>query len=139
MAEALSEATDMKRDMELIRALLLKFEAYPIPAGAVMGFDWSDEFFEIEGYDRDTVIKHFDLLMEAGFIAAPRSQGMTSFMVTGLTWEGHELADSIRNPEVWKKTKAGMKAVGGFGLDLMVQVAKAEGKRLITEKLGIQI
>ena len=35
--------------------------------------------------------------------------------------------------------KAGMKAVGGFGLDLMVQVAKAEGKRLITEKLGLSI
>lgn len=129
----------MKRDMELVRTLLLKVEGMSIPPGQVFGIDWSDEFFEIEDYDRDTAIKHFELLMQAGFIAAPSSQGMTQFYLTGLTWEGHEFIDSIRNPEVWTRTKAGMRAVGGFGLDLMVQLAKAEGKRLITEKLGIPL
>jgi hypothetical protein len=125
--------------MELVRTLLLKVEEMPIEAGHVVGIDWSDAFFEVEGFDRDTAIKHFELLMKAGFIAAPSSQGMTQFVLTGLTWEGHEFIDAIRNPEVWKKTKAGMKAVGGFGLDLMVQIAKAEGKRLISEKLGITL
>lgn len=110
----------MKRDMELVRTLLLKVEEMPIEAGHVVGIDWSDEFFEVAGYDRDTAIKHFELLMEAGFIAAPSSQGMTQFILTGLTWEGYEFIDLIRNPEVWSKTKAGMKAVGGFGLDLMI-------------------
>ena len=129
----------MKRDMDLIRTLLLKVEEMPIPAGEVWGIDWSDEFFDISGYDRDTAIKHFALLMEAGFIAAPSSQGMTQFILTGLSWQGHEFIDSIRSPEVWSKTKAGMKTIGGFGLDLMVQVAKAEGKRLIAEKLGIAL
>jgi hypothetical protein len=132
-------ASGMKRDMELVRTLLLKVEELPIGAGHVVGIDWSDEFFNVPGYDRDTAIKHFDLLMDAGFIAAPSSQGMTQFILTGLSWQGHEFIDSIRNPEVWGKTKAGMKAVGGFGLDLMVQLAKAEGKRLITEKLGIPL
>jgi hypothetical protein len=47
--------------------------------------------------------------------------------------------DSIRSPEIWNKTKAGMKAPGGFGLDLMIQLAKAEGKRLISERLGISL
>lgn len=129
----------MKRDMELVRTLLLKLEEMPIQAGHVIGIAWSDEFFDVKNVDRDTAIKHFDLLMEAGFIAAPRNQGMTQFFLTGLTWEGHEFIDSIRNPEVWTKTKAGMKVVGGFGLDLMVQLAKAEGKRLITEKLGLTL
>jgi uncharacterized protein DUF2513 len=129
----------MKRDMELVRTLLLKFEELYIPPGAVVGIDWTDEFFEIEGHDRDTAIKHFELLMQAGFIAAPSSQGSTQFFLTGLTWEGHEFLASIRNPEVWSRTKAGMRAVGGFGLDLMVQLAKAEGKRLIIEKLGIPL
>jgi Hypothetical protein (DUF2513) len=129
----------MKRDMELIRVLLLKVEELPIQAGAVVGIDWTDEFFDVPGYDRDTAIKHFELLMEAGFIAAPSSQGMTQFILTGLSWHGHEFIDSIRSPEVWSKTEGVMKAVGGFGLDILVQVAKAEAKRLITEKLGLPI
>ena len=105
--------------------------------GDVWGLDWIDPFFDIEGFDHDTAVRHFKLLMDAGFIDAPRTQGMTSFVFKGLTWQGHEFLDTIRNPEVWKRTKAGMHAVGGFGLDVLVQVAKAEGKRLITEKLGI--
>ncbi|MGH7075598.1 MAG: DUF2513 domain-containing protein [Stellaceae bacterium] len=129
----------MKRDMELIRLLLLKVEELPIQAGAVVGIDWGSEFFDIPGYDRDTAIKHFQLLLEAGFLSVPKSQGMTLFMIKGLSWEGHEFIDSIRSPEVWSKTKGVMKSVGGFGLDVMVQVAKAEGKRLITEKLGIPL
>jgi hypothetical protein len=117
------ERDEMKRDMELVRTLLLKVEEMPIEAGNAVSIDWADEFFEIVGYDRDTAIKHFELLMEAGFIAAPSGQGMTQFVFTGLSWNGHELIDSIRNPEVGSKTKAGMKAGGGIGLDLMIQLA----------------
>jgi hypothetical protein len=129
----------MKRDMELIRTLLLRLEEMPIAAGHVIGIDWTDDFFDIAACDRDTAIQHFQLLMDAGFIAAPTSQGMTQFILTGLSWEGHEFIDSIRNPDVWSKTKAGMKVVGGFGLDLMLKLAKEEGKRLIAEKLGINL
>jgi hypothetical protein len=129
----------MKRDMELVRTLLLRVEDMPFEAGEVVGIDWGNEFFNVEGYDRSTTIKHFELLMEERFIAGPSGQGMTQFYITGLTWKGHEFIDSIRNPEVWRRTKAGMKVVGGFGLDLAVQLAKAEAKRLVTEKLGIPL
>ena len=129
----------MKRDMDLVRTLLLRVEDMPMKAGSVYGIPWDSDFFNVEDHDHDDCIKHFELLVEAGFIAAPGTQGMTDFMITGLTWEGHEFIDSIRSPEVWDRTKAGMRKVGGFGLDLMVQLAKAEGKRLITEKLGITL
>ena len=127
----------MKRDMELVRTLLLRVEELPMRAGDAVGLDWEDDFFEVPGYERDTAIRHFELLMEAGFIAAPNKQGMTQFLITGLTWHGHEFLDSVRNPEVWTRTKASMKKVGGVGFDLAIQLAKAEGKRLITEHLGI--
>jgi hypothetical protein len=125
--------------MDLVRTLLLKVEEEPIDAGCGVGLEWHGPFFEIEGWDRDTAIKHFELLVDAGFIKAPDTQGMTEFVIRGLTWEGHEFIDTIRSPEVWKKTKAGMKAVGGIGLDLMVQLAKAEGKRLLAERFGISL
>jgi hypothetical protein len=125
--------------MDLVRTLLLKVEDMHIPAGSVFCFDWNDDFFHVPGYDRDTAVQHFDLLVTAGFIAAPQNQGATAFLFTGLTWEGHEFIDSIRSPEVWSKTTAALKGVGGVGLELMLQVAKAEGKRLLSEKLGLPL
>ncbi len=108
-----------------------------LPVGSAMSFDWDDESFNIEGKSRDLVIYNFELLMQEGFINAPDSQGMTTFVIRGLTWRGHEFLDSVRNPEVWTRTKAGMNKVGGIGIDLALQLAKAEGKRLITERLGV--
>ena len=132
-------AGDMKRDMDLVRTLLLKLESLPMAAGDAVGLDWTDEFFDLPGFTRDDAIRHFDLLMEAGFIANPGAQGMTQFVTTGMTWQGHELLDSIRSPEVWSRTKAAAKSAGGVGLDLLLAVAKAEGKRLLTEKLGLPL
>ena len=127
----------MKRDMDLIRELLIRLEAMPMEPGSVYQIDWDDEFFDFTEFERNTSVQHFKLLLDAGFISGPARQGTKYFVVTGLSWNGHEFIDSIRNPEVWNKTKAGVKTVGGLGLDLVVELAKAEGKRLITEKLGI--
>jgi hypothetical protein len=67
----------MKRDIDLVRALLLKVEEIPAEAGAVHGLEFDSSFFEIEGWDRDTAVSHFSLLMDAGFIKAPDRQGLT--------------------------------------------------------------
>ena len=117
----------MKRDMELVRTLLLKVEEMPIEAGHVVGIDWSDEFFEVAGYDRDTAIKHFELLMEAGFIAAPSSQGMTQFILTGLTWEGYEFIDS--NPQSGSLEQDQGRYEGGRRLWLGFDDSASQGRR----------
>jgi len=54
-----------------------------------------------------------------------------------LTWMGHEFLSSIRSPEIWKKTKSGVKKIGGASVDLMWEVAKAYAKHVAKEKLGI--
>jgi fructose-specific phosphotransferase system IIC component len=38
---------------------------------------------------------------------------------------------------VWRRTKAGAEKIGGVGLSLIVEMAKAYGKQVITEKLGV--
>jgi hypothetical protein len=64
---------------------------------------------------------------------------MTAFIFSGLSWQGHEFLDNIRNPDVWGRTKEGMKAVGGFGLEIAVQVAKAYAKHFVEKQLGLHL
>jgi len=56
-----------------------------------------------------------------------------------LTASGQDFIDTVQNPEVWSKTKSAAKMVGGVGLDLFLQIAKAEAKRFAIEKLGISL
>ena len=52
--------------------------------------------------------------------------------IAGLTWRGHDFLDSVRDPEIWRKTKEGATKAGGFTLDLLMDLAKA----IIKAKLG---
>ena len=129
----------MTRDMDLVRTLLHRIEDMKITAGGVYMIGAGDSEMEVEGHSYDEVYYNFQLLIQQGLIAGPDRQGGGHFMVTGLSWEGHEFLDTIRNPEVWDRTKAGLKKVGGVGFDLVIALAKAEGKRFIQEKLGIPL
>ena len=128
----------MRRDMELIRALLLKFEEMPLEASTVYSIDFGDAMFAIEGYNFDEIVYHLGLILEAGFTEPQNNQGMTSFTYSGLTWRGHDFLDSVRDPKIWLDTKAVLKTAGGFTLDLMMGAAKALVKQKLRE-LGLDI
>jgi hypothetical protein len=122
----------MKRDMELVRAVILKVEGLELPPGAflVVG-PWEPEL-EIEGYDANEIGHHLLMPIDGGFVDATR--GLSGeFVIKGLTWNGHEFLNDIRDPEVWRKTKERTKAVAGVGLQFFWEIAKAE----IKTKLGL--
>ncbi|MDQ6867300.1 MAG: DUF2513 domain-containing protein [Pseudomonadota bacterium] len=48
--------------------------------------------------------------------------------VTDLSMK-HDFLDSIRDPDLWNKTKKGAKAAGGFTMDLLADLAKGLIKR----------
>ncbi len=129
----------MRRDPDLIRALILKLEDYPLPFGAVAYFNIGDPDVTIEGYEPDQVGYHGRLLVDAGYIDEPDSRPMGGFAFRGLTWAGHDFADSIRDPEVWKKTKGGAAAAGGWTLDLLKDLAKGLLKKKIEEHTGVSL
>lgn len=91
----------MKRDMELIRKILIYFEDKPD--------DKLVENLEIEGYDLTIIQHHLVMIFEAGFIAAEPERTNTGrvFKVYPfrLTWEGHEFLAAARNDSIWMKTK----------------------------------
>jgi hypothetical protein len=121
----------MTRDMDLIRQLLLKVEALNLPQGTTIFFEPSESELQVEGYTPDQIAYNLDLLFDEGFVKGQR--GMTQFGIAGLTWQGHELLDDIRDPDIWSKTKERAKAIGGVGLSFIWEIAKAE----IKTKLGL--
>jgi hypothetical protein len=129
------EKKAMKRDMELVRLILLKVEAEGTTPHLPM------KHFGVDGREHAEVAYNVWLLNQAGFLEAKVWKGMNSFdcVPVCLTWHGAELLDSIRDPEVWTKTKAGMAKAGGAGLELMWDLAKAYAKAKLSETLGVAL
>ncbi|EMN7207540.1 DUF2513 domain-containing protein [Vibrio parahaemolyticus] len=122
----------MKRDMELIRKLLLTMEENP-------------RQLEVEGYDKNQVKYHGLLLIEAGFLDGNVSDTLAntsvvpSFVsVNRLTWDGHEFLDNIRKEEVWNTIKtqfkdASISTVFSIGKQLTENYAKKKLSSLLGE------
>jgi hypothetical protein len=91
----------MKRDMELIRKILLTVEESDT--------GWANHPIEIDGYDEHTIGYHCLLLVEADLcegenITASRSKGPEA-MITRLNWEGYEFLDAAKEPARWEEAR----------------------------------
>jgi hypothetical protein len=56
-----------------------------------------------------------------------------------LTYRGHEFLDTVRDGEVWRRTKAGAEKAGVAGLGMLLDLGKAISKQMLKEKLGIEL
>ncbi len=119
----------MKRDMDLIRDLLLRIESDP----TFDGVHWIpfDKSYEFAGHSFEEVTYHVDLLFEARLIKG-NDRGDAP-MIRGLTWEGHEFLDDIKDSGIWEKTKARVAVLPGVALSVIAEIAKAE----IKKRLGL--
>ena len=129
----------MKLDRDLVRELLLFFESKPDTAHR----DY--EQIEVDGWSSNDIGYALAKMYEAGFITAEavRSKSTPERVIKvipfDLTYQGHEFLDSIRDPEIWRRTKDAGANVGGAGLGFMWEIAKGIGKQMIKERLGIEI
>jgi Hypothetical protein (DUF2513) len=91
---------NMKRDFELVRALLLYIEQSP-PGKSINGLTR-------ENYETEVISEHMALLIEEGFLKGEVSPSYSGihYVVFGLTWKGHDFIDNARNDTVWKKVMA---------------------------------
>lgn len=58
--------------------------------------------------------------------------------IEGLTWEGHDFVDTLRDPEIYKQAKSVAATVGGVGFKALVGIGKAVAKQKLQE-LGLPI
>ena len=93
--------------MDLARNILIEVEEKSKDIGIV------DVVFD--GYEPDVISYHIMQLNQGGLISAIdcTTQFGLKWRATGLTWEGHEFLDAIRNDTVWKSVKDTVKEKGG--------------------------
>jgi hypothetical protein len=115
----------MKRDMNLIRLLLLETEGEePKP--------------DVSGYTEEQRIYHAALLIEADLIdgvIAKDGRGLPRGTVRlRLTWAGHEFLDAARNNTVWHKAEERIKK---SGVDVTISLMKEILNQLLKQSLGL--
>lgn len=120
----------MKRDMELVREILVAIEECEdgyAPAD-FRGRPWRDATIGYHVY----LMGQADLLQVAD--SSSFGQDSPNALPVCLTWQGHEFIDAARSPVVWKRAKervastVGSVAIGVF-VTLLTQIAR--------EQLGI--
>lgn len=123
----------MRRDLDLIRTILLAVEA--APAGTMI----RNTNIEAPGFEPVAVSEHVQLLTDAGYLDANISAELNPSRprechIHGLTWQGHDYLDTVRSPEIWMNTKQALaKAGGSAALEVVKQVASA----LMKQQLGL--
>ena len=91
----------MKRDMDLVREMLLWMEESDRRIFYLTG-----DGFKVFKNDTELTLGHLNLLVSAGFVEKTDRGNYI------MTWEGHEFADKVRDAEIWRQTKVGAEKVG---------------------------
>lgn len=127
----------MKRDMDLVRQILINFEGSEKDRSGSSSLSDMDLSKELLDY-------HFGLMVSGGLLKEHISTPNPSFLARfhsgySLTWEGHDFLENVRDPEIWQKTKDGAKAAGGFTVEILSDLAKGLVKTQIKKFTGVEI
>lgn len=117
----------MRRDPDLIRELMLRLEALPPSRGPVTA-NPNGASFAVEGFTRDEVNYHLDLIRRSGFVEDTGIRPPFGISFRALTPASHDFVDSVRNPDAWKATKDRAGKVGNFTLGFLADLVKAWAK-----------
>ena len=115
----------MKRDMDLVREMLLWFVEHPDRLIIL------NEFKIFRG-DHELTLAHLAMLQSAGFVEE------ASKNCWRMTWEGYEFLDKVRDPEIWRKTKEGASKLNSWSVKLIGELATGFIKAKAIE-LGLPI
>jgi Hypothetical protein (DUF2513) len=118
----------MKRDLELIRQLMLAIE--------LKDTRFSTESIEIDGYDSSQINYHLQLLVEAelavGKVLNYLGSERPTIVIEKLSWEGCNFLDDARNESVWQKTMEIVKDKGGsVSVGVLIQLLASVAKQLV--------
>jgi hypothetical protein len=130
---------DMMRDMDLIRDILLELDANPKLNGRSLHRGRANAFFEKGDVSDDDAAYHLLLLIDRKFVIGTYDRISATFDIERLSMDGHDFLDSVRDLEVWKKTKKGAEAAKGFTIDLLKDLAKGLVKKQIEEFTGVKL
>ena len=127
----------MERDMNLVREILLEIEK-----GRT-----GKEIVNVLDHRKEGIVYHMKIMNDFGLIEADvhdvstmDSMGRAEYLlgtIAGLTWEGYDFLDDVRDETVWKKTSAHIKkTTGTASLEMVKEVAKAFVREILFSGLG---
>lgn len=116
----------MKRDMNLIRLLLLRSEGDPKAVE------------DAKLYTDDQRVHHVAMLVDAGFIEATLRRDPDKRIIGSdvhrITWKGYEFLDAMRDEGIWKKAQDTLlKPIGGIAFEVLLEWLKWQ----MREKLSL--
>ncbi|WP_432291273.1 DUF2513 domain-containing protein [Olsenella uli] len=125
----------MKRDLDLVRSILIYVEKAEdeVDAEDLVTDDWP---FEIVAY-HVRLMAHHGLVDLSDDVRDMNSETL-SLAVSGLTWDGQDYLDAIRDPKVWSKVKKTVKeAVGSTTLEVVKQTGALVAMSMVKASLGM--
>ena len=121
----------MKRNMELIRAILLQVEANT--AGKID--------LDLPNYQANEIGLHVELMIERGLLEGTTlpssdvpSHEILSYVIRKMTWDGYEFLEVARNDTLWEKAKSVcLEKTGGLALEQLAECLK----RVATDAINV--
>ena len=123
--------------MDLVRLILLELEAFTPLFNGYHSIRVSD-LQCIDEYSHDVVAGHMQMMHASGLYASYNNRSNWRQFI-GLTWQGHDFLDSIRDPEIWKLTKDGADQAGGFTVEILGALATGFIKKQIEKQTGVEL
>lgn len=113
----------MKRDWEVIREVLIELEELNRNQRLNKTYGLGDEYSDEESTKNEQAL----LLWKAGFISGIDATTFDgpALINPDMTWEGHDLLDTLRSKAIWERIKTTAKEKG---IELTFDSVKALGK-----------
>lgn len=119
----------MKRDMDLVRAILLRLDEYES--------GYAPQDMQFEGFTEEQVGYHAYIMGQAGLLEVADASSMDdsspAAIPISLTWNGHEFLANARQQENWLQAKRMMKGAG----EASFQVWQAVLTKVVMNSLGL--
>ena len=114
----------MRLNYDCIRDFLVATEEIPFDSRVSMSHYLGHD--RLPNYDEPTVRYTAKQLCNAGFIDFIESKTIGApfdGFFFDLTWDGHQFLETIRQDNVWSKTKSIAKSVGSFAVPVLSEIA----------------
>lgn len=120
----------MKRDMDLVRMILLTIEQHE--------HSRAPKQLQLEGYEDEQIQFHVWLMGSAGLLdVSDTSHSLSAShqaIPRNITWEGYEFLEVARQDSMWEKAK---RKVSDAGAGLTLEILMGVLKQLAKEAVGL--
>ncbi|MEO6527773.1 MAG: DUF2513 domain-containing protein [Gemmatimonadaceae bacterium] len=119
----------MKRDIDLVRQIMMNIE--DLPSGPSMQFRMGE-------VDDPVVRAHLEMMISAGLvngkITEPYGARGAVIIISGLSWEGHEWIETVRDDGLWNEVKITVLNCGGA---LTFEIARDVANQILRKRLRL--